>query len=95
MTMGAPGGPRFASATPSTSSMDTPTVESRTPRGAPPPPSPAKVLGHGSAISQLQPAQVRTLREAFQILDRDSDGVVGRDDVADMLSQLGMRGRFC
>jgi Ca2+-binding EF-hand superfamily protein len=29
------------------------------------------------------------MREGFQILDRDSDGVVNRDDVADMLNQLG------
>ncbi|ERS97249.1 uncharacterized protein SPSK_02683 [Sporothrix schenckii 1099-18] len=46
--------------------------------------------GNGSALAQLQPAQVRTLREGFQILDRDSDGSVGRDDVADMLNQLGL-----
>lgn len=46
-------------------------------------------MGHGNALSQLQPAQVRTLREGFQILDRDSDGVVNREDVADMLNQLG------
>lgn len=45
--------------------------------------------GGGNALSQLQPAQVRTLRDGFQILDRDSDGVVNRDDVADMLTQLG------
>lgn len=44
----------------------------------------------GSALSQLQPPQVRTLREAFQILDRDGDGSVGRDDVADMLNQMGL-----
>ncbi|CAG8970835.1 hypothetical protein HYALB_00000812 [Hymenoscyphus albidus] len=43
-----------------------------------------------SALSRLQPAQVRELREGFQILDRDSDGQVGRDDVADMLAQLGL-----
>jgi len=30
------------------------------------------------------------LREGFQILDRDSDGMVGREDVADMLTQLGL-----
>lgn len=47
-------------------------------------------MRHGNALSQLQPAQVRTLREGFQILDRDSDGAVNRDDVADMLNQLGM-----
>lgn len=43
----------------------------------------------GNKLSQLQPGQVRTLRDGFQILDRDSDGVVNREDVADMLTQLG------
>ncbi|KAG8428678.1 hypothetical protein J3459_002541 [Metarhizium acridum] len=47
-------------------------------------------LGGGNALSQLQPAQVRTLRDGFQILDRDCDGIVNREDVADMLSQLGL-----
>lgn len=42
-----------------------------------------------NALGKLQPAQVRELREGFQILDRDSDGQVGREDVADMLTQLG------
>jgi Ca2+-binding EF-hand superfamily protein len=46
--------------------------------------------GSGNALSQLQPTQVRTLREGFEILDRDSDGVVNREDVADMLNQLGL-----
>jgi hypothetical protein len=50
----------------------------------------AKSMNYGNSLSQLQPAQVRTLREGFQILDRDSDGVVNREDVADMLNQLGM-----
>ncbi|KAI1212893.1 EF-hand [Annulohypoxylon truncatum] len=44
----------------------------------------------GNALSQLQPAQLRVLRDGFQILDRDSDGVVNREDVADMLNQLGL-----
>ncbi|KUI64882.1 Myosin regulatory light chain 1 [Cytospora mali] len=52
--------------------------------------STAPISGHGNALSQLQPAQVRTLREGFQILDRDSDGVVNREDVTDMLNQLGL-----
>ncbi|KAG9236684.1 hypothetical protein BJ875DRAFT_419693 [Amylocarpus encephaloides] len=43
-----------------------------------------------TALSKLQPAQVRELREGFGTLDRDSDGQVGREDVADMLSQLGL-----
>jgi Ca2+-binding EF-hand superfamily protein len=45
--------------------------------------------GDNNAVSKLQPAQVRELREGFQILDRDSDGQVGREDIADMLAQLG------
>lgn len=47
-------------------------------------------LGSGNALSQLHSAQVRTLRDGFQILDRDCDGVVNREDVTDMLGQLGM-----
>ncbi|GAO13134.1 hypothetical protein UVI_02024920 [Ustilaginoidea virens] len=47
-------------------------------------------LGSGTALSQLQPAQVRMLRDGFQILDRDCDGLVNREDVADMLGQLGL-----
>ncbi|CZS90164.1 related to myosin regulatory light chain 1 [Rhynchosporium agropyri] len=50
----------------------------------------ARNTGDNNALSKLQPAQVRELREGFQILDRDSDGQVGRDDVADMLTQLGL-----
>lgn len=57
-----------------------------------PRPAPARLQSaSGNALSQLLPAQVRTLRDAFQILDRDSDGVVNREDVADMLGQLGTR----
>lgn len=51
-------------------------------------------VGHGTALSQLQPAQVRVLRDGFQIMDRDSDGVVNREDVVDMLTQLGAYSRF-
>lgn len=29
------------------------------------------------------------MREGFQILDRDNDGLVNRDDVVDMLTNLG------
>lgn len=46
-------------------------------------------LLNGNALSQLPAGQVRTLRDSFQILDRDCDGVVNREDVADMLQQLG------
>ncbi|KAI1393665.1 EF-hand [Hypoxylon trugodes] len=51
---------------------------------------PLQSAAQGNALSQLQPAQVRVLRDGFQILDRDSDGVVNREDVADMLNQLGL-----
>jgi len=47
-------------------------------------------ISDNNAMSKLQPAQVRELREGFQVLDRDSDGHIGRDDVADMLNQLGL-----
>ncbi|KAM7199081.1 hypothetical protein V8F20_005899 [Naviculisporaceae sp. PSN 640] len=54
-------------------------------------PVPVKTMsGAGNAVAQLPVSQVRTLREGFQILDRDSDGMVNRDDVADMLTQLGL-----
>lgn len=58
-----------------------------------PRPGGSSTVGHGNALSQLQPSQVRTMREAFQILDRDSDGVVNREDVVDMLNQLGKTSR--
>ena len=40
-------------------------------------------------ISKLPASQVREMREGFQILDRDNDGLVNRDDVVDMLTNLG------
>ena len=45
---------------------------------------------NGDALTRLPPAQVREMREAFQILDRDSDGQANREDVVDMLTSLGM-----
>ncbi|KAI9823924.1 MAG: hypothetical protein M1832_002242 [Thelocarpon impressellum] len=73
-----------------------------TPRGlaTPPengqPPSPtrtqARAMGGvdgGDALSKLSGPQVRELREGYQLLDRDSDGHVGREDVVDMLNNLG------
>ena len=45
---------------------------------------------HGvDAVAKLPPAQVREMREAFQVLDRDGDGVVTREDVEDVLTSLG------
>ena len=40
-------------------------------------------------ISKLPTSQVREMREGFQILDRNNDGLVNRDDVVDMLTNLG------
>lgn len=48
-----------------------------------------------NALSKLSPAQIRELREGFQILDRDNDGQIGREDVADMLTQLGAYRPHC
>ncbi|KAI9849633.1 MAG: hypothetical protein M1837_002758 [Sclerophora amabilis] len=40
-------------------------------------------------LSKLSAPQVRELREGFQLLDRDSDGLVTREDVVEMLNSLG------
>lgn len=49
----------------------------------------AAPIAGGNALSRLQPQQLRVLRDVFQILDRDGDGSVNREDVADMMNQLG------
>jgi len=55
-------------------------------------PSPVRTLLNGGAhdaVSKLDPARILEMRDAFQILDRDDDGQVTKDDVIEMLSQLG------
>ena len=44
---------------------------------------------NADASSKLPAYQVREIREAFQVLDRDNDGLVNKDDVADVLGNLG------
>jgi len=44
---------------------------------------------NGDALSKLPAAQAREMREGFQVLDRDGDGQVGREDIVDMLTNLG------
>ena len=39
--------------------------------------------------SKLPPNQLREIREAFQVLDRDNDGLINKDDVAEVLTSLG------
>lgn len=46
--------------------------------------------GGVDALSKVHPARLREMHESFQVLDRNSDGLVDRGDVADMLGQLGM-----
>ncbi|KAL2863931.1 putative calmodulin [Aspergillus lucknowensis] len=41
------------------------------------------------AAARLATAQLREIREAFQVLDRDNDGFVDKDDVADVLANIG------
>lgn len=52
-----------------------------------------KTTGGGAidndSLSKLRPAQLREMREAFQALDRDGDGQINREDVADILLNLG------
>lgn len=40
-------------------------------------------------ISKLHPSQLRDMRESFQVMDRDNDGQVNREDIAEVLTQLG------
>ncbi|KAL8943601.1 MAG: hypothetical protein Q9216_000966 [Gyalolechia sp. 2 TL-2023] len=69
----------FASASPTRSSTPLPNKSAIMNRMA---------LG-GDALAQLPPARVREMREGFQILDRDNDGIVNREDVVDILTNLG------
>ncbi|KAL4915727.1 hypothetical protein BDW62DRAFT_212428 [Aspergillus aurantiobrunneus] len=41
------------------------------------------------AAARLAPAQLREIREAFQVLDRDNDGFVDKEDVEDVLANVG------
>ncbi|KAJ5921656.1 hypothetical protein N7454_009130 [Penicillium verhagenii] len=47
------------------------------------------VAATADSSSKIPPAQLREIREAFQVLDRDNDGLVNKDDVADVLTNLG------
>ncbi|KAK2737033.1 hypothetical protein FQN57_000482 [Myotisia sp. PD_48] len=40
-------------------------------------------------LTKLPPAQLREMREAFQVLDRDNDGLVTKEDVAYAIGNLG------
>lgn len=68
-------------------------------KGAQSPDRPSSIIGARSsgmgisstdAATKLPPNQVREIREAFQVLDRDNDGLVNKDDVAEVLTSLGM-----
>ncbi|KAL9113382.1 MAG: hypothetical protein Q9227_002423 [Pyrenula ochraceoflavens] len=60
----------------------------------PPTPMSARSRGPTAAnadvLSRLPPQLLHSLREAFSVLDRDSDGQVDRSDVVDVLNSLGM-----
>jgi Ca2+-binding EF-hand superfamily protein len=45
---------------------------------------------NSNSLSKLAPAQTRSLREAFQILDRDSDNLITPSDILEMHTQLGL-----
>ncbi|KAF9893315.1 hypothetical protein FE257_011745 [Aspergillus nanangensis] len=51
--------------------------------------TPMRMATPSDAASKLTPAQLREIREAFQVLDRDNDGSVDKDDVADTLVNIG------
>lgn len=50
----------------------------------------AASLSTNAAITKLSPIQLREVRDAFQVLDRDHDGQVDPEDIAVMLSSLGL-----
>ncbi|EFR02986.1 hypothetical protein MGYG_05984 [Nannizzia gypsea CBS 118893] len=53
------------------------------------PKTPERSPKSNDLLSKIPPAQLREMREAFQVLDRDNDGQVNREDVADALNNLG------
>lgn len=42
------------------------------------------------AFTQLNPNQVRRLKEAYSLLDKDGDGNISASDINEMLTSLGM-----
>ncbi|KMU78152.1 hypothetical protein CISG_06993 [Coccidioides immitis RMSCC 3703] len=44
---------------------------------------------NSDVLSRLPAAQLREMREAFQVLDRDNDGQINKEDVAKILNNLG------
>ncbi|KAK6351589.1 hypothetical protein TWF718_004746 [Orbilia javanica] len=42
-----------------------------------------------NAMNQLTQPQIQELRESFQVLDKDGDGVINKDDLSAMLNSLG------
>jgi Ca2+-binding EF-hand superfamily protein len=41
------------------------------------------------AFTQLSSTQIHELKESFQMLDKDGDGVIGKEDLSAMLGSLG------
>ena len=50
----------------------------------------APAAANADVLSKLPPQLLHSLREAFSVLDRDSDGQVDRSDVVDVFSSLGL-----
>lgn len=51
-------------------------------------PSKAKRTTSGQ-FNQLSPSQIQELKEAFNLLDKDADGIVNEEDLEEMLVSLG------
>lgn len=41
------------------------------------------------AFTQLSSTQIQELKESFQMLDKDGDGIIGKEDLGAMLGSLG------
>ncbi|KAF2709680.1 EF-hand [Pleomassaria siparia CBS 279.74] len=68
-----------------TSSSNTPPAERLSAR-----PAPLSRTSSTDALSKIPPPLLHSMRESFSVLDRDNNGSVNSEDVADMLSQLGL-----
>ncbi|KAG9201720.1 hypothetical protein G6514_005336 [Epicoccum nigrum] len=83
--------PPFALSKPLSPSPATAAPPASPTKAAPRPARPQMIRQTTSdALSKLPPPLLHSMRESFSVMDRDDDGHVNADDVADMLSQLGL-----
>ncbi|KAI5789195.1 hypothetical protein FPQ18DRAFT_342086 [Pyronema domesticum] len=73
--------------------MATPSSFPRPPKSSPLPyssPDAARNRTVSGSLNTLSPAQISQLKESFSLLDKDGDGILSPQDLASMLSSLGL-----